>query len=289
MQQTGAGDPFHSRLTTDDRMQNRTHDVQTAGVLHEHLDLERYPLDQPGRCELLIERCREELAGLGVCSLPAFVRTATIAGAAEELLPLVRERSFFHSRRHNIYFTDTPPGIAADHPALALQETSSRTVCDDQIAWSFVHALYEWPPLRNFLARVMGKPRLHLMEDPLARVNVMGYREGEGLGWHFDRSEFTTTLLIQASQDGGHLEYRPDLAQDDLDGVAGLLEGRDAARCTHVQQAGTLTVFKGRNTAHRVTPVVGETERLIAVFSYFDRPGVVFSAAERLGFYGRAA
>ena len=270
-------------------MQNRTHDVQTAGSLHGHLDLERYPLDQPRRCQPLIDRCREELAASGLCSLPGFVRTATITRAAEELLPLVREHSFFHSRRHNIYFTDTPSRIAPDHPALALQETSGRTVCDDQITWSFVHALYEWPPLRDFLARVMGKPRLHLMEDPLARVNVMGYRDGEGLGWHFDRSEFTTTLLIQAPRDGGRLEYRPDLAQDDLDGVACLLQGRDAARRTHVQQAGTLSVFRGRNTAHRVTPVSGETDRLVAVFSYFDRPGVVFSAAERRGFYGRAA
>jgi len=36
-----------------------------------------------------------------------------------------------------------------------------------------------------------------------------------------------------------------------------------------------------------VTPVVGETERIIAVFSYFDHPGVAFSDEERLGFYGR--
>ena len=270
-------------------MQNRTSDVQTAGAVHEHLDLERYPLDQPRRCQSLIDRCREELATLGLCSLPGFVRLETITRAAEELLPLVREQSFFHSRRHNIYFTDTPSHVAADHPALALQETSGRTVCDDQITWSFVHDLYEWPPLRDFLARIMGKPRLHLMEDPLARVNVMGYRAGEGLGWHFDRSEFTTTLLIQAPRDGGHLEYRPGLAQDDLDGVASLLGGTDAAKHMHVQQAGTLSVFRGRNTAHRVTPVVGEIDRLIAVFSYFDRPGVVFSTEERQGFYGRAA
>ena len=270
-------------------MQNRSCDVQTAGAVHEHLDLERYPLDQPRHCQSLIDRCREELATLGLCSLPGFVRPATITRAAEELLPLVREQSFFHSRRHNIYFTDTPPSVAPDHPALALQETSGRTVCDDQIRWSVIHDLYEWPPLRDFLARVMGKFRLHLMEDPLARVNVMGYREGEGLGWHFDRSEFTTTLLIQAPQDGGHLEYRPGLAQDDLEGIASLLGGTDAAKHMHVQQAGTLSVFRGRNTAHRVTPVVGEIDRLIAVFSYFDRPGVVFSTEERQGFYGRAA
>jgi hypothetical protein len=30
-------------------------------------------------------------------------------------------------------------------------------------------------------------------------------------------------------------------------------------------------------------------ERMIAVFSYFDRPGVVFSREDQLGFYGRAA
>ncbi len=275
-------------------MQNRSADIHTtrengyAGSVHEHLDLDRYPLDQRGPCQPLIDRCREDLATRGLCSLPGLVSPATIARAAEELLPLVREQSFFHARRHNIYFTDTPSCIAAEHPALALQETSSHTVCDDQITWSFVHALYEWPPLRTFLAGVMGMSRLYLMEDPLARVNVMGYRDGEGLGWHFDRSEFTTTLLIQAPREGGHLEYRPDLAQDDLDGVVRLLEGRDAAMRTHVQQAGTLTVFRGHNTAHRVTPAAGATERLIAVFSYFDRPGVVFSAGERRGFYGRA-
>ena len=34
---------------------------------------------------------------------------------------------------------------------------------------------------------------------------------------------------------------------------------------------------------------VGEgAERMMAVFSYYDRPGVMFSDEERLGFYGRA-
>ena len=50
---------------------------------------------------------------------------------------------------------------------------------------------------------------------------------------------------------------------------------------------GTLNVFKGRNTAHRVTPVEGDGARIIAVFSYYETPDVVFSDAERLGFYGR--
>ncbi|MEM7123642.1 MAG: 2OG-Fe(II) oxygenase, partial [Pseudomonadota bacterium] len=51
---------------------------------------------------------------------------------------------------------------------------------------------------------------------------------------------------------------------------------------------GTLNVFKGKNTAHRVTPVEGDRDRIIAVFSYYEDAGVMFSEAERIGFYGRA-
>jgi len=37
-----------------------------------------------------------------------------------------------------------------------------------------------------------------------------------------------------------------------------------------------------------VTPVEGTLDRVIAVFSYYERPGVMFSEQERVGFYGRA-
>ena len=50
-----------------------------------------------------------------------------------------------------------------------------------------------------------------------------------------------------------------------------------------------MNIFRGKNTAHRVTPVEGDTARVIAVFSYYDRPGVRFTAEEQIGFYGRAS
>lgn len=130
------------------------------------------------------------------------------------------------------------------------------------------------------------------MADPLARANVMAYREGEALNWHFDRSEFTTTLLLQAPEEGGDFEYRTDLRSDNdpnYQGVADLLEGRDVNVKVLRLKAGTLNVFRGKNTAHRVTPVKGRRDRMIAVFSYYEKPGVQFSAEERVGFYGRAA
>jgi hypothetical protein len=51
---------------------------------------------------------------------------------------------------------------------------------------------------------------------------------------------------------------------------------------------GTLNVFAGKNSLHRVSTVQGPRSRLIAVFSYYERPGVLFSEKERLGFYGRS-
>jgi hypothetical protein len=66
------------------------------------------------------------------------------------------------------------------------------------------------------------------------------------------------------------------------------LNGQDRPRQIGLS-AGTLNVFAGKNTAHRVTPVEGDTSRVIAVFSYYETPDVMFSEEERIGFYGRAS
>jgi hypothetical protein len=210
-----------------------------------------------------------------------------------DLAPVFDAAAFTHARRHNIYFRKEIPGVPADHPALVEVETVNRTLCADQLgAASPVTRLYEWAPFAAFLAATMDKPALFVMADPLARVNVMDYAAGQGLNWHFDRSEFTTTLLLQAPDAGGAFEYRSDLRSADdpnFDGVARLLRGEDPEKRSLTLSPGTLNVFRGKNTAHRVTPVAGDRHRVIAVFSYYERAGVVFSPEEQRGFYGRAA
>ena len=257
------------------------------------VDLERYPLDRldgPAG-EALVAACRRALEREGMFDLDGFLTEDARAAALGEVARPLRDDAFTHRRAHNIYFRKDVPGLAPDHPALAERETVNHTICADQIEGSILRRLYDWPPFAAFLARVMGEAALYPMGDPLAGVNVMAYREGEALNWHFDRSEFTTTLLLQAPEAGGGFEYRKDLRTEDdpnHDGVARLLRGEDPlARIVHPAPGG-LNVFKGRNTPHRVTPVEGGRERVIAVFSFYDRPGVAFSDEERIGFYGRA-
>jgi hypothetical protein len=261
--------------------------------MHDLIDIERYPLDQPESLAWLklVEDCKANLETDGLFNLPGFVREAAIPDVVDALTPILAQNAFVHARRHNIYFKKSIEGLPDTHPALQELETSNRTICADQMDQAAVIRLYEWPPFANFLAAVMGKPELFPMADPLARVNVMGYCEGQALNWHFDRSEFTTTLLLQAPEMGGDFEYDKDLRSDDdpnYEGVCDLLEGRRSPKLMHLT-AGTLNIFKGKNTVHRVTPIEGNTDRVIAVFSYFDRPDVVFSEQERIGFYGRAS
>jgi hypothetical protein len=260
--------------------------------MHEILNLDVYPLDQPGTPQwwALVDRCKADLVRDGMFNLDGLVRDDALTRIVAEVRPVMDTLSFVHTREHNIYFMKTVPGLADDHPALMKNKTTNHTVCADQIPNSIVAYIYEWAPMILFLAATMEKQSLYPMRDWLARMNVMAYRDGEALNWHFDRSEYTTTLLLQSAEEGGDFVYRSDLRTADdpnYDGVARLMRGEDPEVKTLKLSAGTLNVFKGKNTAHKVSTVKGKRERIIAVFSYYERPGVMFSREEQIGFYGR--
>lgn len=261
----------------------------------EHLvDLAAYPLDRPDSPEyaVLVARSRESLAAEGMFELPGFLRPEATRRAAEMAAPAMASESHRHARSHNVYFRDTVEGLTDDHPAMTKVETVNHTLCADQLAGNPVIALYEWQPFADFLAATMGKPALYTMDDPMARVNVQASRAGEALNWHFDRSEFTTTILLQAPEAGGELEYRKDLRTADdpnYAGVAAALRGQDPLLRKVRLKEGALNVFRGVNTLHRVVQVQGKVERLVTIFSFYDRPGVSMTAKEQIGFYGRSA
>lgn len=262
--------------------------------MNQLIDLDAYPLDRPGSAAYgaLVADCRDRLAADGMFELPGFLRPAAVESAVKSVAPVMARDGFRHARSHNIYFRDSVDGLAEGHPALAKVETVNHTLCADQLPGNPVIALYEWQPFVDFLAATMGKEALYRMDDPMARVNVQASRDGEALNWHFDRSEFTTTILLQAPAEGGELEFRKDLRSADdpnFDGVAAVLRGEDPLVRKAKLKPGALNVFRGVNTLHRVVPVKGPVERLVTIFSFYDRPGVTMTAREQLGFYGRAA
>ena len=259
----------------------------------EGLDLERYPLDRPDSTEWrkLVDRCQTDLRTSGMFNLEGFLAPNVAQAEAADLIPRFTSESFQQSREHNIYFDDSIPELADDNPVLTRFHTSHDVLCGDQVTDSLIDKLYYWQPFSNFLAATMGKPALFTMDDAMAGLNVMSYREGQALSWHFDRSEFTTTMLLQAPEAGGEFAYRTNLRDDaapNYAGVTRLLLGNDPDIRSMALSPGTLNVFRGKNSPHKVMPIRGTRARIIAVFAFFEEPHVRFTEEERVGVYGRS-
>jgi hypothetical protein len=62
--------------------------------------------------------------------------------------------------------------------------------------------------------------------------------------------------------------------------------GRDRVKTVRVE-AGTLMMFCGKYSVHRVSPVQGARPRMIALFSYDKRPDKMFSDATAARVFGR--
>ncbi len=257
------------------------------------IDLANYPLDQPDSpaWRRLVDTCRAELDCNGIVNLPDFVDREALACEIDGLTPVFERDAFAHARMQNIYFKGRIEHLPDGHLALTQFRTSNRTVCADPMDGTVWIRLYEWPPFARFLAAVLHLPRLWTMDDPLARANVIAFGDGETRNGHFDRSEYTTTLVLQASESGGAFAYARDLRSDvdpNHEGVARLPGGREPTVVLGLEP-GTLNIFRGRKTAHRATTVRGPIPRRIAVFSHYVRSGVRFAPEERQGFYGRPA
>ena len=256
------------------------------------INLSRYPIDALGspERERLVAFCRAAIAESGACVLEGFVPSEAIADVAREVDPFL-DRAFYKTKRHNVYLDDDDPAYAADHPRNALQTTDSATLAYNFIPKAgILDTIYHWPPMRRFVAHVLGFASLHPYVDDVAPLNILVYRPCTGTGWHFDIAEFVVTLLIRRPREGGVYEYAPFIRTDEdegFDAVGEILAGERNGVRELSQPEGALVIFKGHHTLHRVTPIEGDVSRLVGVLSYSGTPGQKTNAYNRRTFYGR--
>lgn len=255
--------------------------------LTEIVDLDRYPLQDAA----FRNRCAAALDGEGVLMLPDFIRPEALAAMAEEARAK-RDQAYFCTQEHSVYLTPPDTAFAEDHPANRRVISSKGCICDDAVdAASPLRVLYDAEGFRAFVKAVTGETALHPYADPLSSINIHYAERGQELGWHFDNSSFAITLLIQKPEAGSAFEYIKDLrdagaGEMNYAGVGALLDG-EATPEVLAMEPGTLVLFRGRNSIHRVSPNESDTTRMLAVLAYNAEPGVALSESARMTFYGR--
>jgi hypothetical protein len=156
---------------------------------------------------------------------------------------------------------------------------------------SVIRALYEWEPLMEFVARVLGEKQLYRYADPFGALNLAVMRDGHELGWHFDQTDFVVSIALQPSIEGGHFENVPrirSMGNDNAETVAAIRNGErnDLVRLEPMTP-GTLMVFNGRWSYHRVSKVHGAVARHVALLAYDTKPGTDSNNELKIGRYGR--
>jgi hypothetical protein len=152
--------------------------------------------------------------------------------------------------------------------------------------------LFEWDPLMEFIAAALKKDRLYRYADPMGALNLAVMGDGERLHWHFDQTDFVTSIALRPSEVGGDFEYVPlirSATDENYPRVQCLLEGSSEGVVRVAMHPGTLLLFEGRNSIHRVTPIGGRTTRLVALLAYDTKPGTRSSKGLQMARYGRVA
>ena len=235
---------------------------------------------------------RAQMAATGACEIPNFVR-------ADALPAFVDDARRLASRAHpsgglgTVYLGFPDESFPLDHPQQWLGQYDLGAVAYDLFpADSPTRRLYEWPELTRFVAAILGLDVVYPYADSLGALNLAVMGDGDQLQWHFDQTDFVVSLAIQDADVGGDFEVAPQIrtAHDErYDDVAEVLAGDAERVVTLPMTPGTLLVFAGRYSIHRVSPIVGPTPRLVALLGYDTKPGTMSSELLKEVRYGRVA
>lgn len=260
----------------------------TESMNLDHVNLTNFPLHQPDSdaFQRLVVEWRSRLKATGLISLEEFLTPEGVDCLRSEVYE--RLPSAFHSVHGAQAYFDKMPG---EFPTDAL---GSNTHClgHHNLQSSAMDALYNWEPLRNFIAALTGNPEVFLHEDPTNALVVQVYKPGCWTGWHFDRAIFTTIVNLGEPEAGGIFECVPDIRTEDnpcYEDVRDVLLEQSDRVSRHDMKAGSLTLMLGRYSLHRVTPVEKTADRISLVLKYETEPGVFISAKDRKHIYGPSA
>jgi hypothetical protein len=239
-----------------------------------------------------VEAGRKQMRDIGACEIPGFIRPEALdafGADARNVAPLAHRSGGLGT----VYLGFPDESFPESHPRQWLGDYAVGAVAYDLFPKdSLIRRLYEWDELTRFVGAIMELDDIYPYADPLGALNLAVMGDGDQLQWHFDQTDFVVSLALQDADDGGDFDVSPfirDVDDENYDGVKRVLDGEAATVVTLPMTPGTLLVFAGRNSIHRVSPISGSTPRLVGLFGYDTKAGTMSSDLLKAVRYGRVA
>ena len=258
----------------------------------ELIDSDRYPLATPTHAayRVAVAYAQAGLRAQGAAELAGFLSARGLAACLADAQRL-SALAFWSEGSGSAYLESPGAAWPADHARAQQMPYRVGVVAYDQFPEaSPLRQLYEWPPLLAFVRAVLATQELFPYADPLGALNLAVMGDGDELQWHYDQTDFVVSLAVRAAAQGGYFEVAPRLrtAQDErYDDVAQVLRGTSRRVEVLPLHAGTLLLFEGRHSLHRVSPIVGEPTRLVALLGYDNAPATFSTPQLQMKRYGR--
>jgi len=258
------------------------------------INTDRYPLDNLASesSRIWVSQIRHQLHSEGSCVFEDFVKPECLAEMALQANSITH-LAYPGPTEVSPYFFNYRLGegevLAASHPLLRKGRRNLAQVAADLIPRDFLLSqLYRSNVMIDFLASIIEQPVYH-NADPYQSLNLSVMNQGGCQQWHFDSGNMVTTLLLQEPDEGGVFEYAAALRSEENENYAAVQQVLDGNR-EQVRQiklkAGSLSLFRGHYSLHRVTEVIGDRKRLQAILGYTTKPEMLGSKESSILHYG---
>lgn len=266
------------------------------------INYEEYPITSATEYAYvaLIQTCREQLDKQGFVSLKHFLLPRSVGSLLSSVLDLESQSvGFYSTEHHNVFLEDSNDQNTSNsfHPRHIQLKSSKLLINARDLAprVSELDDLVQSEAFLTFIKDVLQMNKLYPSTDEYGKYYANIFHVGDGLNYHFDRSEFSISLILQPAEQGGQFQFVPNSREvvetwDEMP-LRDLQYALDVSstKSMKVQEpelaAGDLYLFRGQNSLHRVSEVT-KGKRINIILTFNSEPNVILNNYTLKKFFG---
>lgn len=268
------------------------------------INYSKYPINnqtyKSPEYDALVQSCKEQIRLQGFVCLKRFIESKYVDDLVSSILDLEKKGfGFYSTEKHNVFLEENASSPREEHCFNSLhprcvQLKSSKLLMNAKDLSSHateLENLFQSMELLQFI-RVVLQIKLYPSTDPYGKYYANIFNEGDGLNWHFDRSEFSISLILQPAEEGGMFQFVPN-SKEVVEGWQEMPSDMNSTPplCTSIMMqepelaSGDLYLFRGQNSLHRVSEIV-KGKRINVILTFNSDPDGVLNKYTLKKFFG---